>query len=622
MGLFSSKRRHVYTPYSTPIMQGGHGIVRETVVGAVSANTNIATDLVKNILNGSLSKANTLYNLTARDTFEWGLPESDRVTLPSAPEIRIRGILQAELECNVVIVSVTCDSDEGDGGYLYEVEYHLLADNGDVGEELLTWEYHTTDGTYPILAPYRHHDVSPYYPVIPIRIGEVNVGDTGGIYERDVRRSLNVMGIKSSNIYSAIKDSTEESGEQAADDMFVVFGASLSAKDQPTLEYLYRFFQQMRVEHSADISQYLNWLELSKAAKFNIPTLPSSTIEIKAGRYEQTIVFDYIEQRLLNGVKCKVGQYASSQAIDPDSSLAMFADKYNLDKVFFYYQVTDSTYIELEVSGLINRLKVVDKSWVSVTSTDAFKEPDEPTKGGAFLIPLRRDITRDMGNIKGYDLINESVRLQSNDYYTYKEKWYQRGWFKVFLIVVAVVLSFLYPPAGIAAWSLAAAGYALFMVLVFPLVLNFAIEQLARAFGLDIAIIASLVAAAFTGNFSTLSLQLPSMAQVVPLAMSGISQFSCLDASREMARIKEELDKLKEDIKEQDEYTNERIRALNMALTHITNDSFNVMLPDAYISLALSAHKVPCLIELSVTACVDNLLNIDAPNSIIQLGHT
>lgn len=59
-----------------------------------------------------------------------------------------------------------------------------------------------------------------------------------------------------------------------------------------------------------------------------------------------------------------------------------------------------------------------------------------------FLVPIQYDIFREMSLVDSTQLSTQCVNIIFNCYQIVKKKWYQKGWFKVFLIIAVIVITF------------------------------------------------------------------------------------------------------------------------------------------------------------------------------------
>lgn len=102
---------------------------------------------------------------------------------------------------------------------------------------------------------------------------------------------------------------------------------------------------------------------------------------------------------------------------------------------------------DLHFDNLINR----GKSAV-IEINNAMADPEE----SGFVMPLIVPVFNQLSLLKRTKIANATRYLMLNYYESKKQKWYETGLFKLVLIVVMVVVTIYFPPAGPAGWALTA----------------------------------------------------------------------------------------------------------------------------------------------------------------------
>ena len=120
-------------------------------------------------------------------------------------------------------------------------------------------------------------------------------------------------------------------------------------------------------------------------------------------------------------------------------------------------QVDENSIEELEIMGLQFTNWVYDGKSVVISAWDAFYKKDEE----GFIIPLNQQILRQMSLRDVTQMSFECTHLVFNCYQIVKTKWYQKGWFKIVLIIIAIIITVVtWGAAGPAAGSALGAVYA------------------------------------------------------------------------------------------------------------------------------------------------------------------
>ena len=633
MGLFSSKTKHVYTPYSMLLYQEMPPLVKQTVAGSVVQNRNIGKDLIANLVNGVLWKANGLYSW-AKQNHPWGLPDGYIAYDRPADVTLIEACVQQDVGTGINILYTKRTPVEG-GQYLYEVTYTKKTQIKNPKE--YTWSYRTgIGGKYPVLEVELLKEDSPYYPIIPIRIANENIAETGKEHRTKIRQALNYLSLDIDDIYKSIKESTEESGEQPADDMFVILAVSVSASKQASKKYIYDYFKYLSTKSLSNKNDYDYWEANGEAAGYILPT---NKITIKDSRFAQEVEYDYITTKKVTGSIGKKGftkvTYKVNRGTVPvnTGSNAFSGYSRTTSGILIQHQLNSTTYEEVYVHGLLCRTQVIGSTWVDVDLKDAFDNPDSPQDGHCFLLPLHKDVCKKMGPIHAHDLMYESIRLYSNDHQSYKVKWYQSGLFKVFVVIVAVVVSIWNAPAGVALFSAAMAGIVLQTVIIsmviMPAVTTLLQDVFGERLGLLIAILA--IAMAGSGNFSVSVENGVSMTTTVTTqtAFAGInglmsltSAINSFNTEDKMIDYGNEIKGLQEELDAMYEKAAQAGYNVSMVASAIKSDPYALLEPNTYVQRALMEPRIPTLIGESTLRYVDIKRHLDTSQTALNLGHS
>jgi hypothetical protein len=162
------------------------------------------------------------------------------------------------------------------------------------------------------------------------------------------------------------------------------------------------------------------------------------------------------------------------------------------DDLIIYWQLSASSWKRIRVRGLVHRNFIYGGKFVEITAKDALEDLDE----SGFIIPIHYDTMREMSARDCAQMTTASLFLVINCYQVVKQKWYQTGLFKIFVIVLIVALTIIFPPAGLAgASALTIAVITLTSILIsmilFKIVQVVAIEAFGRKVGNIVAIVAT-----------------------------------------------------------------------------------------------------------------------------------
>lgn len=627
MSIFSSKTETIYTCYATRLYQDMPTVGRQTAISAIANNRNIAEDLVSNVSNGILFRANQFYRYASNGKYEWGLPTEELQYIPLWAKDNVKAVLQGIVGETIYIDSLEVTPD-GKGDYVYNVMYSILT-NGVASTESYEWVYNEKEGTYPTLTLNTVEGTSPYYPIIPIRVDNVNLAeDKDAEYYSTIRSACRMLDINISDLYDSINSQVDDAGDNPPEDMYILLATSISRNTKRSREYIFRFFEKMFAESAVKQEDYDYWYANHNQYDMSPPV---NALTIQDSNYTGKLLWDYINREVVTGSIGDTGTYTVEYAPKEGRVNINNGQVLSTQGVNLRYQISATQYIEYFVSGLVYRNLVVNRGWVTIDLEDAFEDADGAEDGECFLIPLRKDICQEMGSLKSHDLMYDAIRLLTCDKYSYKVKWYQTGFFKIFVAVVAFIIAIWFPPAaGVTAWTAAAVGYALSYLIVGTLVMPLIMKAATDVFGDELALVLAVVATLYglnvnvSGTASTLVSAAPvtvtSVFSALNTAVSGYMGIKSSDIAAEMEDIEDEADAL-EDLM-QELYQEEFQSALDTAeaVNNISNDPYGIMGATDYVAMTRLYTREANYITEVTKSFVEIAKITDIPDSYIRLG--
>lgn len=619
MGLFSSKKKTVYSCYATPLYEDMPPLVKQTVASAVINNRNIGPDITANIVNGVLFKANQLYSYARRGSYHWGLPNSSMSYLSGNSKDNCQAVLEYIEQGPVYVTSVIIEPD-GSGDYVYTVNYYLVDSTGNTIGEVKTWEYNEGDETYPTLTLDKIEAASPYYPIIPIRLDNANLAeDDNYAYKDDIIKACRYLDI---DVFSLYDDINSQDTDNPPEDMYVLMGVSVGNDTPRTNEYLYRYFEHMYHSSAVTKVEYDYWGEVASETT----QAPSNTVVIADSQFHAEISWSYITTEVLNQ-SGKKGTHAVEYV--PDAGRVEHDDWVeSTDGIRVTWQKTATQAISFLVHGLVYRSKVTGDYWVSKDCMNAFGDPDDPENGEVFIIPLRKDICKEMGSIKSHDLFYESIRLHVNDEYSYKVKWYQTGFGQIFTLVVAVVVSVVFQQwqAGAAIMTAATAGLVIQNVLIALLLKPVFTVLVQDVFGEELALLITAIVTVFAFNVGMtpagtigVTSAVPTLTSVANASLNLYTGLKSLDVQAEMDALLEEQEELDQLIEEQHEEEMQSALDTKMVTNMISNDPYALMDANTFVQRSRWEIEKPMLLKSSTAQYTKVAQFTDIPNSMIRL---
>lgn len=343
-----------------------------------------------------------------------------------------------------------------------------------------------------------------FFPALPLRLNNKSIRhesleDTYAAVKKAYKKL-------SGNDVNDLLDQIEENTSIGDIDFcFLVSGVSANAPDNQARRYMYEFFKNLIPDQLYSESSLKNYMQntLLEQKKLGLlwdrwltnnsesagsflagdPAPSGNPVGITKPAYSELRInsalvpaFDhrlrwiYIKESLgvgngktfdgaLTRGKMKVGDFwfnedKALQIAGMPGSSSFFSDivraNYRgiseIPKVSLFHQTAQFAYRRLEIVGMEHINMVYNDKAVTISLKDAIKLKDEES---GFLVPLQYQSIKDMGLIRSTQLSSSSTYLVFNSYKVVKRKWYQRGIFKLLLVLVSVVISVVFPPAGL-----------------------------------------------------------------------------------------------------------------------------------------------------------------------------
>lgn len=279
--------------------------------------------------------------------------------------------------------------------------------------------------------------------------------------------------------------------------IFMTYSLPANTTDPLIQEYLFEYFMGMygRIPNKFATSSFVNL----RSDMVAYGSKQGQTIVVQDKAYTQQISFSSIGYIDVVGYIGKVGAMESGKARDPVSTAnrptSIF--KANSHATYHYYrkQLTMTTYREVRVYGL-SSTEYVSGGYTTTASGDS----------GNLLIPLDLAVDHEFNTRQREMLYTKAMYIVLNTLKVVKTKWYQTGIFKAIMFIIAVVITYFFPPAGVAAMSWMAAAYAVAYAVAINIVISVAVKLLV-SMGVDVGVAAAIVAvvALVVGGYAALS---------------------------------------------------------------------------------------------------------------------
>lgn len=328
-----------------------------------------------------------------------------------------------------------------------------------------------------------------FFPVIPVRIDnkfitEEEYDDVFPIVKKAYKKAFG------SKIESFIEQLEDNESLKDIDFAYLMFGVTVNEKDKSAKKYMYEFFKMLMTYQETTKSEFEEWLEYERdnAALINAwndwknykvpaggteperPTLSpaaTSTFTLNAPHpkfkhYNLQYKWNYIHETVNAGVG-KAGAKPGDVWIEvgemhPDlirnntsyggDSAPRVRDlgreaRYGLyTKVFIYHQLPNLKYRRLEILGMSFENYVYNKKTVYSTLAHAVNEVGE----SEFVVPIHYPTLSKLSLIEKNQLATVDRLCVFNSYKVVKRRWYQRGIFKLIMVIVIAAVSVMLNP--------------------------------------------------------------------------------------------------------------------------------------------------------------------------------
>ena len=369
--------------------------------------------------------------------------------------------------------------------------------------------YQEGEGSHPELDEVHQNNytgLGSFYPFIYFRYNKTPWGtDTSSQVHKSSKKMMKLLGMDYAAGTEAINANPDiDDVEQA---MLTMAVPAVSTNPEET-RYLFDFFKRVFVE-AGPVGLAKTKVAAELFATFNQDRVPALTFVIQDALFKMALSMQGIYRRRKSGVigaighhTCSVGTTDMTQELPRtgEGETGTYTWTSQVATHFYRKQVAPYLYEEIQVVGL-NMSYYVFEGYTATAET--------------LLVPIDYSITKDYNNRDREILYARSLHYVFNSKTETKIKWYQQGWFKAVLIIVAVVITVVTWGADggaalTAAITAATASLEAFLMTILiaglkMLVFNYALKLFVKLVGFEAAMIfaAVLAVASAYGYFGT-----------------------------------------------------------------------------------------------------------------------
>lgn len=363
------------------------------------------------------------------------------------------------------------------------------------------WTYKDNSGVYPKLDLYQKQEfkgLGTFLPLIYLRQDKRNLTDSALKETQPYitsKKCIELLGLN----YDDLSESLHKNDMSDVYEVFVMAGVPLNSTNSLDIKYLYKHFEKLDAYFIEDrdsefhivkrIFNNYKYLVNIRDRKNGIRS-SFTTIFKRYGRFgaKPETYTRYKETLTYSGS----GWYPMNEDGEIPS-ISVEAD-------VFRRQISELEYEELVVIGAGASYEVISGEWTYYGS-----------KSKQALIPLDMDLMSQFNLQEKECLYARSLHLVINYYIETKLDWWQTGVFQVFMFVIAIAITWFYPPLSAAAWSAVLAmsvGAQITIVLLITAAQSFLVPEVFKVVvdlvGVEIAMVAAIAAIAY-GGYSVLA---------------------------------------------------------------------------------------------------------------------
>lgn len=460
--------------------------------------------------------------------------------------------------------------------------YHLLDASGIPENKRHWWYYDVASGKHPALNVQDSiEEPNNLLPVVPIRYNnQTLVGENaqGELYETG-KKMMKRIGVDIDELGASLEENPDIA---EIDHAYVMFGISLQTTDNTAIQYLVEFFDHVADRAAVSMMDHVDSQMDEGAAQQNIfsvygsaspgpghtvegsewvdadgDTIQSTTIgsnhvtTLTEHGLNLSISYSYIQSDIVAGSIGEKGTATMEKTLQPRTRpprINPFSVPQDTSVLTLKLQITDNAYKRIIVKDLVHRNYVYGYRAVTTTLTDVIEEPEDEN----FVIPIHYGVASRLPVLLKNQLYTQAVVMVVNSVVHQKVRWYERNFFKMIVMVVAIVIAVWSGQVwvaklgkAVAAGTAAVMGFLLKTILI-SVVITVGFEFVAKQIGPELAAIIGLVVAAATiiynpaGSFQMMGQAIPTSQAVLACSNALIAgaqkqiQHEIDDVTREM----------------------------------------------------------------------------------------
>ena len=335
-----------------------------------------------------------------------------------------------------------------------------------------------------------------FYPFMPIRINNKSITENEFSSEYTQLKHAYHRAYRGGSLDDLVAKVENNEFINDIDYAYLVFGVSLNVQEMACRKYIFNFLEKMIPFQSAGSGNAMTELGIATDAyaialqelrdweithtepcsnRPHIPNVPLPAINtIKLT--DSNFGFDY----RISWIHIEIEQYTGTFDMNPDNPGQQNAKKdelllvpcssvtwqtrenYNtrtgepetflthtIPSIYIYWQISSNSYRRMQVWGLTSENIIYGGKSVKINSTEALQDNEE----SGFFIPLHYPTMSEMNIVDYTQMTTANAHILFNSYEITKRRWYQRGIFKILLVILVIVIAVVVFPGAFATGS-------------------------------------------------------------------------------------------------------------------------------------------------------------------------
>lgn len=386
--------------------------------------------------------------------------------------------------------------------------YYLLDEAGLPTGDAKFFTYLVSSGVYPEITPTNTKaQEAPYYPVVPIRYNNTSLSNMDGY--STAKKLLKKIGVNVDDVLAGVENNPDI---KDIDYAFIILGFNMDTTSSYAVEYMHNYFSFLADNSTYDKAAYTAWYDNFRDGLVN-NTPPMNRLVVSDVMYKSEITYKYITKKVVSGVIGTTGTVDKEIIIRERERYYVenkggysFTSAFYLEdsSLFLRKQITDSSYEEIEVRGLMHTNFVNNKGRIESTLKEVVQDKDNNN----FIVPLNSYIfDHTLSVTKRINLMYDCIQIIINSYEKTKLKWYQTGFFQFVILVITIALTIAgMPELGVTLQTATATEIAVMLAtqLAITVAVQLAVRVAIKALGINgaLATILIVVAAVATYRFT------------------------------------------------------------------------------------------------------------------------